>query len=75
MMCAKHGTECDKSRAVNPCDPVPLVPLFPFVHGSRDVSECLIASGADKLDFAAHFMNSGYGLMMHKSSWSDFTRS
>ncbi|HEX4917837.1 MAG TPA: lipase family protein [Limnobacter sp.] len=61
-------------RAVNPCDPVPLVPLFPFVHGSRDVSEFLITSGADKLNFAAHFMSDGYSLMMHKSSWTDFTR-
>ncbi|WP_370264321.1 lipase family protein [Limnobacter sp.] len=59
-------------RLVNPCDPVPMVPLFPYTHASQGPSEFLVHHG-EKVGVDAHLMSSGYSKMAHSSSWSDFT--
>lgn len=58
-------------RIANPCDPVPMVPLFPYAHASRGPSELLIRHG-EKVDIDAHLLSNGYSKMTHSSSWSDF---
>ncbi|HEY1057920.1 MAG TPA: lipase family protein [Limnobacter sp.] len=59
-------------RAVNPCDVVPMMPLYPFMHGSSGTSEYLVDNGSDKISLQAHFMSEGYLPMSRKTSWSDF---
>lgn len=58
-------------RIANPCDPVPMVPVFPYAHASRGPSELLIQHG-EKVGIDAHLLHSGYSKMAHSSSWSDF---
>lgn len=59
-------------RIANPCDPVPMVPLFPYMHASRGSSELLIRHG-EKVGIDAHLLHSGYSKMAHSSSWGDFS--
>ena len=59
-------------RIANPCDPVPMVPLFPYMHASRGSSELLLRHG-EKVSIDAHLLSSGYSKMAHSSSWSDFS--
>ncbi|HEX4974343.1 MAG TPA: lipase family protein, partial [Pseudomonadales bacterium] len=59
-------------RIANPCDPVPMVPLFPYMHASRGSSELLIRHG-EKVGIDAHLLHSGYSKMAYSSSWSDFS--
>ncbi|MCR2745399.1 lipase family protein [Limnobacter parvus] len=58
-------------RIANPCDPVPMVPVFPYAHASRAPSELLVQHG-EKVGIDAHLLHSGYSKMAHSSSWSDF---
>lgn len=59
-------------RIANPCDPVPMVPVFPYAHASNGPSELLVQQG-EKVGVDAHLLHSGYSKMTHSSSWSDFT--
>jgi hypothetical protein len=59
-------------RIANPCDPVPMVPLFPYMHASRGSSELLIRHG-EKVGIDAHLLHSGYSKMAYSSSWGDFS--
>lgn len=58
-------------RIANPCDPVPMVPVFPYAHASRGQSELLVQHG-EKIGIDAHLLHSGYSKMAYSSSWSDF---
>jgi triacylglycerol lipase len=58
-------------RVANPCDPVPMVPLFPYIHASVGSSELLLHHG-EKVGVDAHLLSSGYSKMAYSSSWSDF---
>ncbi|BET26657.1 lipase (class 3) [Limnobacter thiooxidans] len=58
-------------RIANPCDPVPMVPVFPYAHASRGQSELLVQHG-EKIGIEAHLLHSGYSKMAYSSSWSDF---
>lgn len=58
-------------RIANPCDPVPMVPVFPYAHASRGQSELLVHHG-EKIGIDAHLLHSGYSKMAYSSSWSDF---
>lgn len=59
-------------RIANPCDPVPMVPLFPYMHASRGSSELLLRHG-EKVGIDAHLLHSGYSKMAFSSSWGDFS--
>jgi triacylglycerol lipase len=59
-------------RVANPCDPVPMVPLFPYIHASVGSSELLLHHG-EKVGIDAHLLSSGYSKMAYSSSWSDFS--
>lgn len=58
-------------RVINPCDPVPMVPIFPFMHASKGESEFLMRT-SDKIGIDQHLLSSGYARMSSLSSWSDF---
>ncbi|MEQ9107631.1 MAG: lipase family protein [Limnobacter sp.] len=58
-------------RIANPCDPVPMVPVFPYAHASNGASELIVQHG-QKVGIDAHLLHSGYSKMAHSSSWSDF---
>lgn len=58
-------------RVINPCDPVPMVPIFPFMHASKGESEFLMHT-SDKIGIEQHLLSSGYARMSSFSSWSDF---
>jgi triacylglycerol lipase len=58
-------------RVINPCDPVPMVPVFPFIHASRGESEFLIKA-SDKIGIDQHLLSSGYARMSSFIAWSDF---
>lgn len=57
-------------RVSNPCDPVPMVPIFPFMHASKGESEFLIRT-SDKIGIEQHLLSSGYARMSSFNSWSD----
>lgn len=57
-------------RVSNPCDPVPMVPVFPFMHASKGESEFLIRT-SDKIGIEQHLLSSGYARMSSFNSWSD----
>ena len=59
-------------RIANPCDPVPMVPVFPYAHASRGQSELLVQHG-EKIGIDSHLLHSGYSKMAYSSSWSDFS--
>ncbi|MEQ9108082.1 MAG: lipase family protein [Limnobacter sp.] len=59
-------------RIANPCDPVPMVPVFPYAHASLGPSELLVQHG-EKVGIDAHLLHSGYSRMAYSSSWSDFS--
>lgn len=58
-------------RIANPCDPVPMVPVFPYAHASNGPSELLLNHG-DKLGIEAHLLHDGYSKMAYSTSWTDF---
>lgn len=60
-------------RVINPCDPVPMVPVFPFIHASKEQSEFLIRA-SDKISIDQHLLSSGYARMSTLSAWGDFVR-
>ena len=57
-------------RVSNPNDPVPMLPLFPFVHASRSVSEYQVCKG-DRIAIGQHLLSDGYTPMSRCSAWSD----
>lgn len=58
-------------RVLNPCDPVPMVPVFPFMHASKGESEYLVRT-SDKIGIEQHLLSSGYARMASLQSWSGF---
>ena len=59
-------------RVSNPCDPVAMVPVFPFIHASDAQSEYLLRTN-DKIAVEQHFLSGGYGAMPQLQAWSDLT--
>ena len=58
-------------RVFHPADPVPMVPLFPFIHVPARQNGLAIACGnAERISFAAHSVEHSYVPLMANVTWA-----
>lgn len=56
-------------RVVNPGDPVPMVPVFPFMHASEVGSEYVVNTN-EVVGIGCHMLGNGYQPMQRADCWS-----
>lgn len=58
-------------RVAHAADPVPMVPVYPFVHASRARSELMMPGVAGSISINNHLLDGGYAPMARMKSWSE----